>query len=79
MKDVRTDGQRKRVFLARALAQEGARVCAADINLEGAEETAREAGSNAFAVRVDIQRIVDDCHKPIPAALCAVSTPRLRT
>ena len=36
------------------LAQEGARVCAADINLEGAEETAREAGSNAFAVRVDI-------------------------
>lgn len=38
----------------RRLAAEGARVCAADINLPGAEATAAEAGPNAFAVPVDI-------------------------
>jgi len=36
------------------LTEEGARVCAADINLEGAERTAKEAGGEAFAVHVDI-------------------------
>jgi NAD(P)-dependent dehydrogenase (short-subunit alcohol dehydrogenase family) len=36
------------------LTEEGARVCAADINLEGAERTAREAGGEAFATHVDI-------------------------
>ena len=36
------------------LAEEGARVCAADINLAGAEQAAQEAGDNAFAVHVDI-------------------------
>ncbi len=36
------------------LVEEGAYVCAADINLEGAERTANEAGNGAFAVAVDI-------------------------
>lgn len=36
------------------LAAEGAQVCAADINLAGAEHAAREAGPSAFAVEVDI-------------------------
>lgn len=36
------------------LAEEGACVCAADINVAGAEAVAREAGGNTFAVRVDI-------------------------
>jgi NAD(P)-dependent dehydrogenase (short-subunit alcohol dehydrogenase family) len=36
------------------LTEEGARVCAADINLAGAENTAKEAGGEAFAVHVDI-------------------------
>jgi len=36
------------------LAEEGARVCAADINAEGAEAVAREAGGETFAVPVDI-------------------------
>lgn len=36
------------------LAEEAAHVCAADINLEGAERAAAEAGPNAFAVHVDI-------------------------
>jgi len=36
------------------LTEEGARVCAADINIEGAQRTAREAGSETFAVHVDI-------------------------
>jgi NAD(P)-dependent dehydrogenase (short-subunit alcohol dehydrogenase family) len=36
------------------LAEEGARVCAADINLAGAEATAQAAGNGAFAVHVDI-------------------------
>jgi NAD(P)-dependent dehydrogenase (short-subunit alcohol dehydrogenase family) len=36
------------------LAEEGARVCAADINLEGAQATASEAGGETFAVHVDI-------------------------
>lgn len=36
------------------LAAEGAKVCAADINLPGAEKTAADAGDNAFAVYVDI-------------------------
>lgn len=36
------------------LAAEGARVCAADINLEGAEATAVAAGGEAFAVHIDI-------------------------
>ncbi|WP_380879489.1 oxidoreductase [Sphingomonas sp. DBB INV C78] len=38
----------------RRLAAEGARVCAADINLKVAEEVAREAGGETFAVYVDI-------------------------
>jgi NAD(P)-dependent dehydrogenase (short-subunit alcohol dehydrogenase family) len=36
------------------LAQEGARVCAADINLEGAQKVAQEVGGETFAVHVDI-------------------------
>ena len=36
------------------LTEEGARVCAADINLEGAQRAAEEAGGEAFAVHVDI-------------------------
>lgn len=36
------------------LAAEGARVCAADINLEGAEAATRAAGGDSFAVHVDI-------------------------
>jgi NAD(P)-dependent dehydrogenase (short-subunit alcohol dehydrogenase family) len=36
------------------LAAEGARVCAADINLPGATQVAAEAGGDAFAVYVDI-------------------------
>lgn len=36
------------------LVQEGARVCAADINLEGAEKVAEFAGGETFAVHVDI-------------------------
>ena len=36
------------------LAEEGARVCAADINLEGATQVAQEAGGETFAVYVDI-------------------------
>ena len=38
----------------RRLAEEGARVCAADINLEGATQVAQEAGGETFAVYVDI-------------------------
>lgn len=36
------------------LAEEGARVCAADINVEGAMKVATEAGGETFAVHVDI-------------------------
>ena len=36
------------------LAEEGARVCAADINIEGATQVAQEAGGETFAVYVDI-------------------------
>lgn len=36
------------------LAEEGARVCAADINLEGAQSAAAAAGGETFAVHVDI-------------------------
>lgn len=36
------------------LAEEGARVCAADINVEGATKVATEAGGETFAVHVDI-------------------------
>jgi NAD(P)-dependent dehydrogenase (short-subunit alcohol dehydrogenase family) len=36
------------------LASEGARVCAADINLEGAQQAAQEAGGESFAVHCDI-------------------------
>jgi len=36
------------------LAEEGARVCAADINLEGATTVAAEAGGETFATYVDI-------------------------
>lgn len=36
------------------LAAEGARVCAADINIEGATKVAAEAGGETFAVHVDI-------------------------
>ena len=36
------------------LTEEGARVCAADINLAGAEAAAQAAGNGAFAVKVDI-------------------------
>ena len=36
------------------LAEEGALVCAADINLAGAEAAAQDAGNGAFAVHVDI-------------------------
>lgn len=36
------------------LVEEGARVCAADINFEGAEKLAKEAGGETFAVHVDI-------------------------
>lgn len=36
------------------LVEEGARVCAADINFEGAKKVAAEAGGETFAVRMDI-------------------------
>lgn len=36
------------------LAKEGARVCAADINIDGATKVAQEAGGETFAVHVDI-------------------------
>lgn len=36
------------------LAAEGARVCAADINLEGATKVAKQAGGDTFAIHVDI-------------------------
>lgn len=36
------------------LTEEGARVCAADINLDGATATAKESGGDSFAVHVDI-------------------------
>ena len=36
------------------LAEEGARVCASDINLDGAQEVARQAGGETFATYVDI-------------------------
>src|SRR5688572_21755291 len=39
---------------AKRLAGEGARVCAADINLEGAEKAAAAAGGETFAVHCDI-------------------------
>ena len=39
---------------AKRLAEEGARVCAADINLEGAEKAAQAAGGETFAVHCDI-------------------------
>ena len=38
----------------RRLAQEGARVCAADINIAGATQVAQEAGGDTFALHVDI-------------------------
>lgn len=38
----------------RRLAQEGAQVCAADINIAGATKVAEEAGGATFAVHVDI-------------------------
>lgn len=38
----------------RRLAEEGAHVCAADINLEGAERTAASAGNGSFALPIDI-------------------------
>jgi len=50
----------------RRLAEEGARVCAADINLEGATAVAAEAGGETFATFVDIadeasvQKAVDE-------------------
>jgi NAD(P)-dependent dehydrogenase (short-subunit alcohol dehydrogenase family) len=36
------------------LTEEGARVCAADINIDGATKVAEEAGGETFAVHVDI-------------------------
>ncbi|MBI1187824.1 MAG: SDR family oxidoreductase [Alphaproteobacteria bacterium] len=59
----RLDGRRIIVFGAatgigaatvKRLATEGARVCAADINLDGAEATAQAAGGESFAVLCDI-------------------------
>lgn len=38
----------------RRLAEEGAQVCAADINIDGAKKVAEEAGGATFAVHVDI-------------------------
>lgn len=47
------------------LAEEGAMVCAADINLAGAEAAAQAAGNGAFAVHVDIsdEQSVNDAVK----------------
>jgi NAD(P)-dependent dehydrogenase (short-subunit alcohol dehydrogenase family) len=47
------------------LAEEGALVCAADINLAGAEAAAQAAGNGAFAVHVDIsdEQSVNDAVK----------------
>jgi len=62
MKD-RLNGRRIIVFgsatgigaaTVKRLAQEGARVCAADINLTGAESVAADAGGDTFATHVDI-------------------------
>ena len=48
---------------ARRFAQEGAKVCVADIDLAGADDTVRvirEAGGEAFACRVDISSEADN-------------------
>lgn len=48
---------------ARRFAQEGAKVCVADIDLAGAEDTVRvirDAGGEAFACRVDISSEADN-------------------
>jgi len=48
---------------ARRFAEEGAKVCAADIDAGGAEDTVRvirEAGGEAFSCRVDISREADN-------------------
>jgi NAD(P)-dependent dehydrogenase (short-subunit alcohol dehydrogenase family) len=48
---------------ARRFAEEGAKVCVADIDLKGAEDTAvviRKAGGEAFACQVDISREDDN-------------------
>lgn len=59
----RLDGRRIIVFgsatgigaaTVKRLTEEGARVCAADINVEGATKVAAEAGGETFAVHVDI-------------------------
>jgi NAD(P)-dependent dehydrogenase (short-subunit alcohol dehydrogenase family) len=44
----------RRIIVFGSLTEEGARVCAADINLAGAEAAAQAAGNGAFAVKVDI-------------------------
>jgi NAD(P)-dependent dehydrogenase (short-subunit alcohol dehydrogenase family) len=48
---------------ARRFAQEGAKVCAADLNLDGAEKTAKDikaAGGEAFAVKIDVSSEADN-------------------
>lgn len=48
---------------ARRFAQEGAKVCCADLNLEGAEKTAKDikaAGGEAFACKVDVSQQADN-------------------
>jgi len=48
---------------ARRFAQEGAKVCCADLNLEGAEKTAKDiaaAGGEAFAAKVDVAQEADN-------------------
>ena len=50
------------------LVEEGARVCAADINLAGAEQVAADAGGETFAVPVDIAE-EEAVHKAVDAAV----------
>jgi D-sorbitol dehydrogenase (acceptor) len=52
---------------AKAYVQEGATVAIADINLEGARQTAAEIGENAYALRLDVtdQASIDETVKMV--------------
>lgn len=56
---------------AEAFAREGAKVVVADINLQGAEETAAGIGASAFAAQVDV------ASQTATAALAALAAERL--
>jgi len=54
---------------AKAYVQEGATVAIADINFEGAEQTASEIGADAYAIRLDVtdQSSIDAAVKTVEA------------